>query len=143
MGYFGEVFDRVPEVSVGWWASENARFEEINIDMYATAEQTRDEVVRLLVDAARNTTATFAALELDALGFVRWWGPERGRVTLHRVGVHLLTDLCRHAGHADILREQIDGSAGLGRRVDNLPGLDADGWAAYRAELQTIAEKFR
>lgn len=143
LGYFGEVFDRVPEVSVGWWASENARFEEINIDMYATAEQTRDEVVRLLVDAARNTTATFAALELDAPGFVPWWGPERGRVTLHRVGVHLLTDLCRHSGHADILREQIDGSAGLGRRVDNLPGLDADGWDAYRAELQTIAEQFR
>lgn len=37
---------------------------------------------------------------------------EAGPVTLRWILVHLVEELARHAGHADILREQIDGTTG-------------------------------
>ena len=44
-----------------------------------------------------------------------------------------------HSGqtHADIIREQIDGSAGLLRGASNLP--DGVDWPAYVAKLVAIA----
>ena len=51
-----------------------------------------------------------------------------------------IVDLQRHAGHADIVREQIDGSVGLLRDSSNLPG-DAD-WPSYVARLTEIADRF-
>ena len=62
-------------------------------------------------------------------GQVPWWPPERREVTLHRIAVHVIADIHRHAGHADILRE-IDrwrrGSARRqlqpsGSRLDRIP----------------------
>ena len=34
-------------------------------------------------------------------------------VSLRRIVTHMIEETARHAGHADILREQIDGAAGL------------------------------
>ncbi|MDO4239564.1 hypothetical protein [Micrococcus sp.] len=45
-----------------------------------------------------------------------------------------------HDGHADILREQIDGQAGLRAPGQNLPPWDADRWAAHVDRLTAIAE---
>ncbi|GAA1103429.1 DinB family protein [Nocardiopsis composta] len=39
--------------------------------------------------------------------------PELGRVTLRWILVHMVEETARHAGHADILREQIDGRTGV------------------------------
>jgi len=36
----------------------------------------------------------------------------RGRVSLRWIYLHLIREYARHAGHADILREQIDGATG-------------------------------
>jgi hypothetical protein len=69
---------------------------------------------------------------------VPWWDDEE--VTLHLVITHVIVDLARHAGHADILREGIDGSAGLKDGVSNLPeGVD---WPAYVERLRQVAEQF-
>jgi hypothetical protein len=38
--------------------------------------------------------------------------PELGEVTMRWIVVHMIEETARHAGHADILREQIDGSTG-------------------------------
>ena len=40
-----------------------------------------------------------------------------GTVTLHRVLVHVTAETQRHTGHADIVRELVDGSAGQGVRT--------------------------
>lgn len=53
--------------------------------------------------------------------------------------IHVLADLTRHAGHADILREGIDGAAGLRDGNTNLPDQD---WPAYVAKLKGIAEAY-
>jgi|ERR1700722_13667583 hypothetical protein len=39
--------------------------------------------------------------------------PRLGRVSLRWVYVHLIEETARHAGHADILREQTDGATGF------------------------------
>lgn len=49
--------------------------------------------------------------------------------------VHRTVDLRRHAGHADILREQLDGSVGLLPGNSNIP--DATDWPTYTQRLGT------
>jgi hypothetical protein len=45
----------------------------------------------------------------------------------------------RHAGHADILREQLDGAVGLNAKNSNLPERDAAWWEDYRARVEKAA----
>lgn len=142
LGYFGEVFSRTPEVSVGWWAVEEQIFDVPNIDMYASAEQTREEVLRLYDEAGRNTAATVAELDLNSPGRVPWWG-DRGAVTLQRILVHMIDETARHLGQLDILREQLDGAAGARPESDNLAELSEAEWASYTERLQQIADQFR
>ena len=78
-------------------------------------------------------------LPLDALGRVPWWSEDHNQVTLASIMVHVIVDLARHVGHADILREEIDGAAGLRAEVSNIPQQD---WPAYVAKLTLLAERF-
>lgn len=54
--------------------------------------------------------------------------------------VHVIAELARHVGHADILREQIDGAVGLRAEASNLPELQ--GGPAYVAKVTALAERF-
>ena len=54
--------------------------------------------------------------------------------------VHMLTETSRHAGHADILREQLDGSTGTAAGYTN-PQRDAAFWEAKRAKIERAAAK--
>jgi hypothetical protein len=47
----------------------------------------------------------------------------------------------RHAGHADIVRELIDGRVGLREDNDNMPPGDEAWWANYRARLESVAKE--
>ena len=85
--------------------------------------------------------AAVAALPLDALGTVPWWTTHR-EVTLHRVLTHVVAETQRHAGHADLVRELVDGAAGLRPDAMNLPARDADWWRAYRDHLEDVARSF-
>src|ERR687890_634183 len=57
-------------------------------------------------------------------------------VTLHHVLIHVIAETQRHAGHADIVRELIDGAAGLLPRNDNLPPVDDSWWLDYRQRVE-------
>jgi uncharacterized damage-inducible protein DinB len=138
-GYFGEVFGR-PFPQPLPWVDDGA---EPNADLWATAEQSRDDIVQLYHQVWVHSDATIAALPLDAVGRVAWWPPERSEATLHTILVHVIAETHRHAGHADIVRELIDGSAGLQRRNDNLPSVDGAWWLAYRDRLERVAQEFR
>jgi hypothetical protein len=48
----------------------------------------------------------------------------------------------RHAGHADILRELIDGRVGLPAGHTNMPPGDSEWWQSYRQHLDDIAAQF-
>ena len=90
-----------------------------------------------------HSDATIDALDLESLGRVPWWPPDRNEVSLHRILIHVATETHRHAGHADIVRELIDGSAGLRPANDNLPDGDTQWWADYRARVEQAAANFR
>jgi uncharacterized damage-inducible protein DinB len=133
LGYFGEVFERPSDIPLPWFDNDA----EINADMWATAEESRDEIVTLYQRAAAHADATIEALALDSPGRVPWWPPEREQVTLQQIMVHVTAEIARHAGHADILRELIDGNAG--DNDGNVPDQTAQEWASYRLRLEEAA----
>ncbi len=137
VGYFGETFGRRFDEAMPWF-DEGA---EPNADMWATAEESRDDVVGFHHRAWAHADATIEALPLDAMGHVAWWPEEQRQVTLHRVLVHVATEVNRHAGHADILRELIDGSVGMREGNSNLPPVDAAWWQGYRARVEQAARE--
>jgi hypothetical protein len=51
----------------------------------------------------------------------------------------MLAEMNRHAGHADIVREMIDGEVGWLHVDDNLPPGDAAWWESYRSRLEQVA----
>lgn len=139
LGYFGDCFGRPHGEALPWW-DDTA---EPNADMWAALNESRDGIVSLYRRAWRHSDATIEALGLDSPGRVSWWPPDRADVSLHRVLIHVATETHRHAGHADIVREMIDGSAGLRPGGENLPDRDRAWWAAYREQLQRAADRFK
>ena len=136
LGYFGEVFGRPSGRAYPW---EDGGEEDA--DMWATAEESRDAVVELYRFAAAHADATVEALPLDAVGEVPWWREERRHPTLHTVLVHVAVEVARHAGHADVLRELVDGSAGVSSPGDNLPERSVAQWAAFRERIEAAARR--
>jgi uncharacterized damage-inducible protein DinB len=135
LGYFGDTFGRPFDEPLLW--SED----EPNSDMWATADESRDYIVGLYHRAWAHSDATIAALPLDATGQVPWWPDDRREVTLHRILVHVIAETDRHAGHADIIRELIDGAAGLRDGNDNLAPGDQAWWRDYRDRLERAARE--
>ena len=133
--YFGLVFDR-PFGEQLDWMSEDA---DINSDMWATPEESREAIISLYRRVWAHSDETIDALPLDAAGRVPWWSPERNQVTLQRILVHMVAETHRHAGQADIVRELIDGEVGLRPAATNIPSVDADWWASYRQRLEDVA----
>ena len=68
------------------------------------------------------------------------WPAGQNEVTLHEVLVHVIVDTQRHAGHADIIRELIDGAVGLLKGNENMPPADREWWHNHRDRLQEVAE---
>lgn len=135
LGYLGGVFDRPSGIPLPWLDDDA----EPDADLWATPQESRADVVALHHAAAAHADATIEALDLDAPGVVPWWGPERQDVTLHQVLVHLVVETAHHAGHADVLRELLDGRAGDDR--GNLSARTPAEWAAHRRRLEAVAEE--
>jgi uncharacterized damage-inducible protein DinB len=136
LGYFGETFQR-PSAIPSPWLDENP---EDNVDMWARSTESREEVVDRYRQAWSHADATIDALDLSATGHVPWWG-ESGDVTLHQILVHVATETHRHAGHADIIRELIDGQAGFASDDSNMPDEDAVWWRTYYDKVEQNALK--
>jgi uncharacterized damage-inducible protein DinB len=136
-GYLGFTFGRPFDEPLPW-LDDGA---EPNADMWATAEESRERIVSLYRRVWAHSDATVDALALDATGRVPWWPPDRSEVTLHRILVHVIAETDRHAGHADIIRELIDGAAGLRADNDNMAPGDRAWWESYRSRLERVARE--
>jgi uncharacterized damage-inducible protein DinB len=134
--YFGDAFLRPPRERP--WSEDDARN---NADFWATADESRDQIVRMYRRAWTHSDETIRALGLDARGHVPWWPAGRREVTLHQILVHVVAETNRHAGHADIVRELIDGGAGLQADDDNLRIRDQASWENYRNQLERVAQQ--
>ena len=135
-GYLCDTFGRPYPEPFPWFAEDA----EPNADMWATADESREQIAALYHRVWEHSDATIDALTLDAAGQVAWWPEERSQVTLHQILVHVIAETNRHAGHADIVRELIDGAAGLRDYNDNLPPVDEAWWRAYRDRLEQVAQ---
>ena len=129
--YFGEVFGRPFPEPLPRWDDPRASGD----DHWATEHERRADVIDLYHRVWRHADATIDALRLDSRGFVPWWNEE---VALFNVMVHRLSDATRHAGHADILREGLDGALGVDAQSAPPHGLDAF-WAARRETIERAA----
>jgi uncharacterized damage-inducible protein DinB len=136
-GYFGATFGRPFDEPLPWLDDDA----EPNADMWATADESREEIVGLYRRAWAHSDATIEALALDAVGHVPWWPEDRSEVTLHTVLVHMIAETDRHAGHADIVRELIDGAAGLRDGNDNMAPGDPAWWHSYWTRLERAAHQ--
>ncbi|MFE7167098.1 DinB family protein [Streptomyces sp. NPDC057616] len=136
LGYLGDTFGRPSGVPSPWAAPAYA--DDPNADMWATAEESREDVVARYRAAWAHADATVEALALDTQGRVPWW-PRDNDITLHHALVRVLADTHRHAGHADILRETLDGATGMREDNSSLPTDDPAWWKEYRDRLERTA----
>lgn len=135
LGYFGDVFGRPSRVELPWLADDA----DPDADLWAAADQTREQIIELHRASAVHSDATIEALPLDAAGEVPWWAGERRHVTLHQILVHMCVETAHHLGHADILRELIDGTAGQRPGDPNLTPRTSADWAGHRARIEAAA----
>ncbi|WP_438290892.1 DinB family protein [Streptomyces sp. HUAS TT7] len=129
--YFGEVFDRPsPEPLPRWQDSDGS-------DLWATEDETRDQIIGFYRRTWEHSDATINELPLDAPGHVPWWPEPCPNTNLFAVMVHVLGESNRHTGHADILREGLDGRTGL--RPEHEQQIDEGARAAYCAKIEQAA----
>ncbi|MCH6167793.1 DinB family protein [Pseudonocardia alaniniphila] len=138
IGYFGITFERPSDEPLPWYADDA----EPNADMWATADETREQIVGLYHRAWAHSDATIEMLALDAVGHVPHWPDDRSEVTLHQILVHVISETHRHVGHADIIRELIDRAVGLRKDNDNMGAGDQEWWENYRGRLEHVAQGF-
>ncbi len=66
-----------------------------------------------------------------------WWSEPYPNTNLFAALVHVLGETVRHAGHADILRETVDGRTGV--RAEHERPIDEMARAAHFAMLEQAA----
>ncbi|MFJ7334335.1 DinB family protein [Streptomyces sp. NPDC101116] len=129
--YFGEVFDRPCPEPLPRWQDHNGS------DLWVTEDETRERIIGFYRRTWEHSDATINELPLDAPGHVPWWPEPYPNTNLFAVMVHVLGESIRHAGHADILREGLDGRTGV--RAENEQQIDAEARAAYCAKIEQAA----
>jgi Protein of unknown function (DUF664) len=135
LGYFGDTFGRP------WDGPAPGDESDPFSDMFAAPSQSRDFITGLYRQAWAHSDATIETLPLDAAGRVPWWPAGRDEVTLHRILIHVTSETSRHAGHADIIRELIDGAVGLAADRPNLPSGDSGSWRSLYDRVERAARQ--
>ncbi|WP_369252025.1 DinB family protein [Streptomyces sp. R41] len=133
--YFGATYGR-PFDGPPLWIVGDA---EQNSDLWATADETSEEIVALCRRACARSDVTIESLPLDAVRRVAWG--RRVEATIHRSLVHMIAKTDRHAGHADIVRELIAGVGGPGKGGDGSAPGDSAWCESHRDRLEGTAEE--
>ncbi len=133
--YLGESFGRAAPETMSW-VEDGSVWD--GADMWATAEESSEYLIGLYQRACRHGDQTVDALELDAPGRVPHWPEERRDTTLGVLLIRMVAETAQHAGHADIIRELIDGRGG-----PDYDMADAETWQTYLASIQAAADQYR
>jgi len=133
--YLSEAFGR-PAPDVLPWVADGSIWQDG--DMWARADESREHILALYERACARGDATVAELDLDAPALVPHWSRGRQETTLAFLLVRMVEETGHHAGHADILRELIDG-----RTEAQLDDRGPDWWSGHLAEVQQAADRFR
>jgi hypothetical protein len=106
-------------------------------DLWVTPNETREQIIDFYQRAWVHADATIKALPIDAPGRVPWWS--RPEVKLFNIMVHVLQETARHAGQADILREQLDARTGVAAEYEEQ--IDTTAREAHWAKIERAAQE--
>lgn len=137
-GYLGEVFGRPAPERLSWMDDGTVAQ---GADMWVAAGETTEYIVGLYRRAGTHADATIAAVGLDDVGAVPWWPEGKREATLRQLILRMIGETARHAGHADIVRELIDGRGGRFAGDPSFPtDADAQFWQEYVERIRKAAD---
>jgi Protein of unknown function (DUF664) len=132
--YLGESFGYPAPESMSW--IEDGSIWQ-GADMWAKPDETSDYITGLYRRACAHADGVVAALDLAAPGSVAHW-PEHSRATtLGVLLIRMVAETAQHAGHADIVRELIDGKGG-----PDQDAIDEATWREYIGQVRAAANAF-
>lgn len=135
LSYLGECVGRTPASPLPW-VEDGSVWD--GADMWATPDQSRDYLLDLYRSAWVHSDDSIAELDLSAPAHVSWWKEGTRDTTLGHLLVRVVAETSQHAGHADIVRELIDGRGGSDADM-----LGEEEWRTYHAQVQAAADAFR
>lgn len=134
-GYLGATFGRPPPEPIPW-VEDGSIWQ--NADMWAKPEESSAYLIGMYERACTHGDRTVAELDLQARGRVAHWPEDRRDTTLGVLLVRMVAETAQHAGHADIVRELIDGRPG----PDHAEFDDETWWREYVATIQAAADSY-
>jgi hypothetical protein len=132
--YLGTSVGRPPEKLLPW--DEDGSVWE-GADMWALPTESTEYLTDLYKQACAHSDRSIAELPLDTPAEVPHWGEDRRRTTFGELLVRVVDETAHHAGHADIVRELIDGQGGADADM-----MDEAEWTEFYAKIQKAAETF-
>ena len=133
-GYLGESFGR-PAPEILSWMADGSVWQ--GADMWARPDESSAYIIGLYRRGCAHADRTIAALDLESPGSVAHWPEDRRDTTLGVLLIRMVAETAQHAGHADIIRELIDGKAGPDREA-----FDEPTWQEYVGQVQAAADAF-
>jgi hypothetical protein len=134
-GYLGASFNR-PSPEAMSWIEDGSIWD--GADMWATPDETSEYLIGLYERACAHGDQTIADLDLEAVGWVAHWPEGKRDTTLAVLLIRMVAETAQHAGHADIVRELIDGRSG----PDHEAVGDEAAWREYISRIKAAADSF-
>jgi hypothetical protein len=132
--YLGESFGRPAPESMSW-VEDGSIWQ--GADMWAKPEESSEYIIGLYRRACGHADSVIAALELESPGSVAHWPQDRRDTTLGVLLIRMVAETAQHAGHADIIRELIDGKGG-----PDQDAFDEATWREYTGQVRAAANAF-
>jgi hypothetical protein len=133
-GYLGESFG-YPAPETIPWIEDGSIWD--GADMWAKAGESSDYIIGLYQRACAHADDVIGKLDLDAPGTVAHWPENRRNTDLGVLLIRMVAETAQHAGHADIVRELIDGKGG-----PDQDSVDEQTWRDYVGGIQAAANAF-
>lgn len=133
-GYLGDSFG-YPAAEKLPWFEDGSVWE--GADMWAKPDETSEYLIGLYQRACAHADEVIAELDLEAPGTVAHWPEHRRKTTLAFLLIRMVAETAQHAGHADIVRELIDGKGG-----PDQDSIDESTWREYLTQVQSAADAF-
>lgn len=133
--YLGTSVGRPPEKPLPW--EEDGSVWE-GADMWALPSESTEYISDLYRTACAHSDRSIADLPLDAPAEVPHWAEGKRSTTFGALLVRVVDETAHHAGHADVVRELIDGQGGADADM-----MDQDAWTDFYTKIQRAAETFR
>ena len=133
-GYLGESFGYPAPESMAW-VEDGSIWQ--GADMWAKPDESSKYITGLYRRACAHADGVIAALDLEAPGSVAHWPEGRRDTTLGVLLIRMVAETAQHTGHADIIRELIDGKGG-----PDQDAADEATWREYTAQVQAAANAF-